>query len=61
MNAVYDLIAMNETLIWNDNKMKGMFSGNTIKLRGRDNGFEIIISMHVIKQNDYLVMYYCGE
>jgi hypothetical protein len=42
LNTVYDLIAMNGTLIWNDNKQNGTEAKpGVITLEGRDNGLSI--------------------
>lgn len=62
-NALYDLIAVNGSLIWNDIQMHGSeTSPGIMTLIGRDSGFENIQNWYVLLlEEDTMLVYYCGE
>lgn len=62
-NALYNLIAVNGTLIWNDIQMQGSEdTPGVLKLTGRDSGFEIVQHWYVLHQEtDTMLVYYCGD
>lgn len=62
LNTVYDVIAMNGSLIWNDNQMKGDQQSGMITLKGRDNGLNTNQRWFLLLlTEDTLVVYHCGE
>lgn len=62
-NALYNLIAVNGTLIWNDIQMQGSEDiPGVLKLTGRDSGFENVQHWYVLHQEtDTMLVYYCGD
>lgn len=60
--ALYDLIAVNGTLIWNDVVMTGDEKApGIINLVGQNNGFDNVQDWYVmVSDEDTLVAYYCG-
>jgi len=62
-NALYDLIAVNGTLIWNDIQMHGSEeTPGILTLVGRDSGFENVQHWYVLHlEEDTMLVYYCGD
>ena len=62
-NALYNLIAVNGSIIWNDIKMKGTEeTPGIITMRGRDSGFENVQTWYfMMVEADTSVVYYCGD
>lgn len=62
VDAVYDLIAMNGTRIWNDNWLDGKeVAPGHLRLQGRDNGFQTVQDWYFLMlKEDTAVAYYCG-
>lgn len=62
-NALYDLIAVNGTLIWNDIQMHGTEEiPGILTLVGRDSGFANVQHWYVLHlENDTMLAYYCGD
>ena len=62
-NALYNLIAVNGTLIWNDIQMHGSEeTAGILTLIGRDSGFENVQHWYVLMQEeDTMLAYYCGD
>ncbi len=62
-NALYDLIAVNGSLIWNDIQMHGSeTTPGILRLIGRDSGFENVQRWYVMHlEADTMLVYYCGD
>ena len=62
-NALYNLIAVNGTLIWNDIIMRGSeTSPGILTLNGRDSGFSNVQHWYIMHlSDDTMLVYYCGD
>jgi len=62
-NALYSLIAVNGTLIWNDIKMNGTEEiPGIITMSGHDSGFDNIQHWYfMLLEEDTAMVYYCGD
>ena len=62
-NALYNLHAVNGSLIWNDIQMHGSETKpGILTLTGRDSGFENVQHWYVLHlEADTMLVYYCGD
>ena len=62
-NALYDLMAVNGSMIWNDIVMRGNEDiPGVMTLKGHDSGFDNVQNWYVLMQSDdTMLVYYCGD